>query len=72
MAWNNLGIVMPSQILRGEGQFITVRMDIADWNAKAILVLSSSTLHGTIITLHQHLTDLDKLDGLDIDILNPA
>ena len=63
---------MPSQTLRGEGQFITVGMDNADWNAKAILALRSSTLHGTIITLHQHLINLDKLDRLDIDILNPA
>ena len=51
--------------------FTIIGFDNVDWNAKAALSKSASTLHGTIICVHQFKTSDDGGQDQDIDILCP-
>ena len=53
--WNELGVVVPSQAVLGV--FSTIGFDNVDWNAKATVAKPMSTLHGTLIALHQHFSE---------------
>ena len=67
--WNELGVVVPSQAVHSV--FSTMRFDNADWNAKAMLPSAMSTLHGTLMVLHQHFNDHDTPVEQNINVLRP-
>ena len=67
--WNDLGLVIPSQ--SAYDVFKTVGFDNVDWNAKSTVAKPMSTLHGTIVVLHQHFNETDITETSRIIVLNP-
>ena len=66
--WNEKGIVVPPQAKKG--LFTIIGFDNIDSNAKSSLSKSVSTLHGTIIVLHQFSNSISVQNGdQKIDIL---
>ena len=58
--WDENGIVVPPQAMKGI--FTIIGFDNIDWAAKSTLSKSVSTLHGTIIVVHQF-SDRISMEG---------
>ena len=59
--WDNEGIIVPPQAKKG--RFTIIGFDNIDWNAKSKLSRTDSTLHGTIIVVHQFGTNDSPVTG---------
>ena len=59
--WDEKGIVVPPQAVKGV--FTVIGFDNIDWAAKSTLSKSVSTLHGTIIVVHQFGETIPMQDG---------
>ena len=68
--WEDVGLVVPPQAKKEK--FVIIGFDNIDWNAKSALSRDESTLHGTIITVHQFDSSDDiESGGQNVDILHP-
>ena len=64
--WDEKGLVVPPGAKKG--CFTIVGFDNVDWNAMAALSKAASTIHGTIIVVHQFQIDNNGFDQ-NVDIL---